>query len=95
MGAFNLTAFTGMSFFDVMDKLSAKYMLPIGGMLTGVFVLYRWGIPNFIAEMVVGMDNPNVSPVLVRILFAISATVVGFIILNEIIATLTGFPIVG
>jgi hypothetical protein len=64
-------------------------------MLTGVFVLYRWGIPNFIAEMVVGMDNPNVSPVLVRILFAISATVVGFIILNEIIATLTGFPIVG
>ena len=95
MGAFNLTAFTGMSFFDVMDKLSAKYMLPIGGMLTAVFVLYRWGIPNFIAEMVVGMDNPNVSPVLVRILFAISATVVGFIILNEIIATLTGFPIVG
>jgi hypothetical protein len=45
--------------------------------------------------MVVGMDNPNVSPAFVRILFAVSATVVGFILLNEIIATITGTPIIG
>ena len=95
MGAFNLTSFMDMSFFDVLDYLSSKYMLPIGGMLTAVFILYRWGIPNFIAEMVVGMDNPNVSPAFVRILFAVSATVVGFILLNEIIATITGTPIIG
>ena len=80
MGSFNITSFLDMSFFDVMDYLSSKYMLPIGGMLTAVFVLYRWGISNFIAEMVVGMDNQNVNPVFVRILFAVSATVVGFIL---------------
>ena len=95
MGSFNITSFLGMSFFDVMDYLSSKYMLPIGGMLTAVFVLYRWSIPNFVAEMVVGMDNQNVNPVFVRILFAISATVVGFILLNEIIASITGTPIIG
>ena len=95
MGFFNITSFLDMSFFDVMDYLSSKYMLPIGGMLTAVFVLYRWGISNFIAEMVVGMDNQNVNPVFVRILFAVSATVVGFILLNEIIASITGTPIIG
>ena len=95
MGSFNITSFLDMSFFDVMDYLSSKYMLPIGGMLTGVFVLYRWGILNFIAEMAVGMDNQNVNPVFVRILFAVSATVVGFILLNEIIASITGTPIFG
>jgi NSS family neurotransmitter:Na+ symporter len=84
-----------MSFFDVMDYLSSKYMLPIGGMLTAVFVLYRWGIPNFIDEMAVGMDNQNVNAVFVRILFVVSATVVGFILLNEIIASITGTPIIG
>ena len=95
MGSFNITSFLDMSFFDIMDYLSSKYMLPIGGMLTAVFVLYRWGISNFIAEMVVGMDNQNVNPVFVRILFAVSATVVGFILLNEIIASITGTPIIG
>ena len=95
MGSFNITSFLDMSFFDIMDYLSAKYMLPIGGMLTAVFVLYRWGISNFIAEMVVGMDNQNVNPVFVRVLFAVSATVVGFILLNEIIASITGTPIIG
>ena len=84
-----------MSFFDVLDYLSSKYMLPIGGMLTGVFVLVRWGIPNFISEMVVGMKNPKVNATFVRILFLVSATVVGFILINEIIATITGTPIIG
>ncbi len=95
MGSFNITSFLDMSFFDVMDYLSSKYMLPIGGMLTAVFVLYRWGISNFISEMVVGMDNQNMNRVFVRILFAVSATVVGFILLNEIIASITGTPIIG
>ena len=95
MGSFNITSFLDMSFFDIMDYLSSKYMLPIGGMLTAVFVLYRWGISNFITEMIVGMDNQNVNPVFVRILFAVSATVVGFILLNEIIASITGTPIIG
>jgi NSS family neurotransmitter:Na+ symporter len=95
MGTCNITALAGMSFFDVLDYLSSKYMLPIGGMLTGVFVLVRWGIPNFISEMVVGMKNPKVNATFVRILFLVSATVVGFILINEIIATITGTPIIG
>ena len=95
MGAFNITSFMDISFFDVLDYLSSKYLLPIGGMLTALFVLYRWGVPNFITEMVLGMDDHNINPVVVRILFMVSAAVVGFILLNEIIATITGTPIIG
>jgi len=95
MGAFNITSFMDISFFDVLDYLSSKYMLPIGGMLTALFVLYRWGVPNFITEMVLGMDDHNINPAVVRILFMVSAAVVGFILLNEIIATITGTPIIG
>tara|TARA_B100000029_G_scaffold222301_2_gene220088 strand:- start:16881 stop:18251 length:1371 start_codon:yes stop_codon:yes gene_type:complete len=95
MGSFNITSFIGMSFFDVLDYLSSKYMLPIGGMLCAVFVLYRWGIPSFVAELVVGMEDQNVNQSIVQILFIVSAAVVGFILLNEIIATITGNPIIG
>ena len=96
MGLFNdFYQIFHISFFDFLDYLSSKYLLPIGGMLTGVFVLVRWGIPNFISEMVVGMKNPKVNATFVRILFLVSATVVGFILINEIIATITGTPIIG
>ncbi len=95
MGSFNITSFIGMSFFDVLDYLSSKYMLPIGGMLCAVFVLYRWGIPSFVAELVVGMEDQNVNQSIFQILFIVSAAVVGFILLNEIIATITGNPIIG
>ena len=46
----NLTSFMDITFFDFMDYLSSKYMLPIGGMLTAIFVVFQWGIPNFLDE---------------------------------------------
>jgi len=46
-GGINITSFLGMPFFDFMDYLSSKYMLPIGGMLTAIFVLKKWRVPNF------------------------------------------------
>tara|TARA_B100000003_G_C10720936_1_gene286946 strand:- start:107 stop:400 length:294 start_codon:yes stop_codon:yes gene_type:complete len=95
-----------MSFFDVLDYLSSKYMLPIGGMLTGIFVLYQWGIPELINELRIGMKNDNFNEstsiisginigTVLKILFIISASVIGFILINEIIANITGSPIIG
>ncbi|MCF8719561.1 sodium-dependent transporter [Nitrospina gracilis] len=35
--------FFGMTFFDVVDNLSSNYLLPLGGMLTAIFVGWVWG----------------------------------------------------
>jgi NSS family neurotransmitter:Na+ symporter len=83
------------SFMDLLDSLSSKYMLPIGGLLTGLFILIHWGIPNFIAELHIGMDNKTVQPSVVFILFMISVTVIGSIIVNEIVEIIFGYPIIG
>ncbi|MBH49308.1 MAG: sodium-dependent transporter [Candidatus Marinimicrobia bacterium] len=91
----NITAIFGMSFFDFMDNLSSKYMLPIGGMLTAVFILARWKIPKFLEEFHLGMTNTKFSVSTTKLLFLISSIVVGFIILNEIIEVLFGSPLIG
>ncbi|MEE9171275.1 MAG: sodium-dependent transporter [bacterium] len=84
----------GLSFFDFLDKSSSKYMLPIGGMLTAVFIAYRWGIPKFIDEVMEGRGGNRPSVVLVRVLFIIAAAVVFFIIANEVVAVIAGKPII-
>jgi len=84
-----------ISFFDFLDYLSSKYMLPIGGLFTALFILSKWGVKNFISQLSVGMEKVNINPILVKILFAISAVVVGFIIFNEVFAKLTGNAIIG
>ena len=96
MGGFNdFNTIFNISFFDFLDYLSSKYMLPIGGMLTALFVLMKWGVGDFISELITGMEKKNIDPFIVKILFIISALVVGFIISNEIIAIITGNPILG
>ena len=96
MGGFNdINIMFDISFFDFLDYLSSKYMLPIGGMLTALFILIKWGVGDFIKELVIGMENKNIEPNLVTILFIISALVVGFIITNELIAIFSGNPIIG
>ena len=94
-GGINITEFLGMSFFDFMDYLSSKYMLPIGGMFTAIFILKKWGIPNFIDELKNGMDNFNIPPWLIRTLLTIGATVVAFIIFNEVYAEIFGKALIG
>ena len=96
MGGFNdFNTIFNISFFDFLDYLSSKYMLPIGGMLTALFVFLKWGVDDFIRELVTGMENKNIDPFIVKVFFIISALVVGFIISNEIIAIITGNPIIG
>jgi NSS family neurotransmitter:Na+ symporter len=80
---------------DLLDLLSSKYMLPLGGLFTGLFILTHWGIPNFISELNIGMDSKTVSPWVVFIFFMISVTVIGSIIINEIVEIIFGFPIIG
>ena len=94
-GNLNITWFLGMSFFDFMDYLSSKYMLPIGGMLMAIFIIKRWSVDEFVKELHTGMNSTKISSQLVTILLSIGALVVGFIILNEIFDKLLGFPIIG
>lgn len=35
--------FLGMTFFDIVDNIASNYLLPIGGMLTAIFVGWVWG----------------------------------------------------
>jgi len=42
-GGINITEFLGITFFDFMDYLSSKYMLPIGGMLTAYICIEKMG----------------------------------------------------
>ena len=94
-GNLNISWFLGMSFFDFMDYLSSKYMLPIGGMLMAIFIIERWTVDEFIKELHTGIGSTKVSSQLVTILLIIGASVIGFIILNEIIDKLLGAPIIG
>ena len=50
-GGINLTSFMDKTFFDFMDELSSKYMLPVGGFLTAIFVLKEWSVKSFISEL--------------------------------------------
>ena len=94
-GGINITEFMGMPFMDFMDYLSSKYMLPIGGMLTAIFVLKKWGISNYLAELKNGMEGKNVSPQLVKAILTIAAAVVAFILLNEVYADIFGKALIG
>ena len=90
-GGINLTGFLGESFFlgttffDVMDNLSSKYMLPIGGMMTAIFVLVKWKIPGYLKELSTGVDGYSIPTGLIKATLIFAATVVAFIIINEII----------
>ena len=93
-GGINITEFLGMSFFDCMDYLSSKYMLPIGGMLTAIFVLKKWGVDHFIEELKTGMDKSIISKEIIIVLLGIAATVVGFIIINEVLDIAFGIKLI-
>jgi NSS family neurotransmitter:Na+ symporter len=38
--------FLGMNFFDHVDNIASNYLLPLGGMLTAIFVGWVWGTKN-------------------------------------------------
>ena len=88
LGSFNITSIFDISFFDFMDELSSKYMLPIGGALTAIFILYKWGVGAFLDEVKIGMESIKIDWELVKTitnsLFIVSALIVCLIILNEV-----------
>lgn len=47
----------GGSFFDVMDTLSSKWLLPLGGFFVSLFVGWVWGTRYAIEEIRHGSDN--------------------------------------
>ena len=88
LGNFNITSIFDISFFDFMDELSSKYMLPIGGALTAIFILNKCGVGAFLDEVQIGMESIKIDWELVKTitnsLFIVSALIVCLIILNEV-----------
>tara|TARA_B100001540_G_scaffold154536_1_gene136720 strand:+ start:1348 stop:2724 length:1377 start_codon:yes stop_codon:yes gene_type:complete len=94
-GGINIAAPLGMSFFDAMDYLSSKYMLPIGGMLTAIFIISKWGIKDYMIELKTGMNDTILKEGTVKVFLIIAASIVAFIIFNEIYFTATGKALIG
>tara|TARA_B000000441_G_C21396500_1_gene152359 strand:- start:94 stop:525 length:432 start_codon:yes stop_codon:yes gene_type:complete len=94
-GGVNITAPMGMSFFDAMDYLSSKYMLPIGGMLTAIFIINKWGMKEYMLELKKGMGDSSLQENLVKTFLVIAASIVAFIILNEIYFSISGKALIG
>ena len=69
-------------------------MLPIGGMLTAIFVLKKWGVNRFIEELKQGMDKSPISKELITVLLGIATTIVGFIIFSEVLDVLFGIKLI-
>ena len=84
LGEFRI--FLGMPFFDLMDYMSFKYMLPLGGFLMTIFVAYVWGAREFIAELRIGCPKFSIRPLAAVILITIS----GVLILVTLISGILG-----
>ena len=87
LGSLNITGIFDITFFDFLDELSSKYMLPIGGALTAIFILNKWTVGSFLDELKIGMERLTLDWQLVKtvsnILFVFSALIVCLIIFNE------------
>ena len=87
LGSLNITGIFDITFFDFLDELSSKYMLPIGGALTAIFILNKWTVGSFLDEIKIGMERLNLDWQMVKtfsnILFVFSALIVCLIIFNE------------
>ncbi len=53
----------GMSIFGFFDFLSAKILLPLGGLLISVYVAHIWGFNKFMDETNRGSENLKVTPI--------------------------------
>ena len=49
----------GLTYFDFMDKFSANIIVPITGLLTAVFVAFRYGAGKCQAQIALNAKNPN------------------------------------
>lgn len=95
MGSFNdFKIIFNISFMDFLDELSSKYMLPIGGALTALFILSKWSVKTFLEEILVGVQTQKFDKGLLlnflKVLLIVSSFIVGLIILNELFELLLG-----
>jgi NSS family neurotransmitter:Na+ symporter len=49
----------GLSFFDLMDTLTSKFMMPLGGFVLCLFFAIRWGQENALAAVPGTNGNPR------------------------------------
>lgn len=85
LGKFNVLApFGNLTFFDLLDGLSSKYLLPIGGLLTAIFVMKRWGLTKFMEELQAGSAWFKLPQRLVWSLFLVASLVVAYILFKEV-----------
>jgi len=63
--------------------------------MTAIFILVKWGIPSFLSEFGGNILDSEKDKLIVTILCVIAAGVAGFILLNELIQTVTGSAIIG
>jgi len=94
-GGINISPFENKTFFDLMDELSSKYMLPIGGLLVSLFIIFEFKISNFTTEINNENSFINLNKTFTIIIFYISAIVVGYILINEIYFLTSGSSLIG
>ncbi len=86
LGEFNILAPLGITYMDFLDGATSKYMLPMGGLLTAIFVVVKWGVPNFSREVFSKTLTKRVPDAFVTVILTIAGLVVAYIILKEMIA---------
>ena len=50
-GVMSDVKFMDKTFFDIVDNIASNYLLPLGGMLTAIFVGWKWGIAKACEEI--------------------------------------------
>lgn len=78
----------GSTYFDFLDKLANNILLPITGLLTTLFVIFRWGVKSSKEEFLTGAKGKKsflgrVYPVLIKFVAPIA---IGIILLNSAIS---------
>ena len=94
-GGINISPFENKTFFDLMDELSSKYMLPIGGLLVSLFIIFEFKISNFIVEINKNNSFLRLNKPFTLFIFTISSIVVGYILINEVYFLITGSSLIG
>lgn len=82
-GAMADVKFMGMTFFDMVDNLASNYLLPLGGMLTALFVGWIWGTKAAGQEIEKHDAKFHFAPVWGFLLRFVTPVGVAFIFLNK------------
>jgi NSS family neurotransmitter:Na+ symporter len=75
----------GLTYFDFVDKFSANVLVPVTGLLTALFIIFRFGVVNSQKEMLLNCKRPKSFiirsyPVFIKYFVPISVI---FILLNS------------